>query len=194
MSSMRDWISIDNGIFLQKINEGKGTRLAAYRNGAVIKCSFKLFMFLDDGEKDADRRTGKWIELETRSLESFQIGENDLVKGLEIIFMKGDLRIGDKFRARIDQQYGYGSYGRPEIQLSNLIQAIPPNTDLEYVIEIADVSYIYPYPHSFAVDKNTSNLTIAKAKSFDVDSKEEIDLLNPNTILENGVVAFINLR
>lgn len=185
--STKEWIKVDNGIYIQKLNDGKGISLNDHRNGAVIKCSFKLFMFLDDdGEKDLDRRRGKWISLEERTLESFQLGENDMVKGLEIIFLKGNFRIGDKFRARIDSSLAYGDKGRPAIQLSNLIQPIPPNTDLEYMIEIADISYFYPYPHNFAVDQNTSKLIITKAiVSTDIDF---------NTISESGVVAYCNLR
>jgi len=184
----KEWITIDKGIYIQYIKEGNGQSLNDHRIGIIVKCSFKLFMFLDvDGKKDADKREGKWIELETRVLESFQIGESDLVKGLEQVFLKGDnLKVGDKFRARIESQLCYGDKGRPSIQLSTLIQAIPPNTDLEYMIEIADISTPFPYPNTFNID-NTGKLAIIKSN---VPSKD-IDI---DSISEAGVIAYINLR
>ena len=191
--SNNEWITIEKGIFLQKIQSNStGLSLYDYRHGSIVKCSYKLFMFVDtDGIKTKEKRTGEWIELETRGLESFQIGENDMVKGLETIFLKGNLNVGDKIRVRLESSQGYGDKGRPAIQLSTLIPCIPPNTDLEYLIEIADCTYPYPYPHSFAIDTKTGYLMIARAS---ISTSDNNILTNPDSISETGVVSYINYR
>lgn len=69
-----------------------------------------------------------------------------------------------------------------------MIQAIPPGTDLEYLIEIADVEYPFPYPNAFTID-TAGKLSISKSTS----SKED-DIPNSDMLSEVSVISFINLR
>ena len=66
--SNNEWITIEKGIFLQKIQSNStGLSLYDYRHGSIVKCSYKLFMFVDtDGIKTKEKRTGEWIELEAQ--------------------------------------------------------------------------------------------------------------------------------
>ena len=73
--------------------------------------------------------------IEVSTAQRYQIGEADGCPAVELALRAS--REGEKFKIRASSRYCYGYQGRPEIKSAiNMIEAIPPNQDLEFEITI----------------------------------------------------------
>lgn len=108
--------------------------------GTTITCNMKGYLVFD--EKVQQHHFEEWKN------QKFKIGESDAIPGVEMALRFS--RVGDLIRVRCQSRFCYGPAGRPPVvvggsttdqpdngEAGRTISAIPPDTDLEYELEIA---------------------------------------------------------
>lgn len=133
-----DWEEImGKDLMLKRVRHGKGEVAAM---GTVVKCNLRGF-FVSNNTCDTE-------PFEVWKSQQFKVGESDAVPGIEMAVRFS--RVGDLLRVKFSSRFGYGSVGRPAVVIGDTkeamsdtggadkatIAAIPPDTDLEYEIEV----------------------------------------------------------
>lgn len=133
-----DWEEImGRDLMLKRVRHGAGEVAAM---GTVVKCNLRGF-FVQDNVCDTE-------PFEIWRSQQFKVGESDAVPGIEMAVRFS--RVGDLLRVKFNSRFGYGSVGRPAVVIGDTkegtnenggadkatIAAIPPDTDLEYEIDV----------------------------------------------------------
>jgi tetratricopeptide (TPR) repeat protein len=154
-------------LVLKKLRNGEGNTAEM---GTVVRCDLRGY-FVVDGTP-AEKPFEEW------SAQSFKVGENDAVPGIEMAVRFS--RVGDLMRVRFKSKFGYGYVGRPPVQRNEssengkqadgeseaaktTIVAIPPDSDLEYEISVTahlaegqtDPALLEKHPHAPGADSST---------------------------------------
>jgi tetratricopeptide (TPR) repeat protein len=125
-------------LILKRIKNGSGNTAEM---GTVVRCNLRGYFVDGSGVK---------VEpFETLLSQQYKVGEGDAVPGIEMAVRFS--RVGDILRVRFKAKFGYGEKGRPPVTTVEgkdnnsadgaatdklVTSAIPPDTDLEYEIEV----------------------------------------------------------
>jgi tetratricopeptide (TPR) repeat protein len=128
-------------LIFRRLRNGEGNTAEM---GTVVRCDLRGY-FVVDGTP-AEKPFEEW------KAQSFKVGENDAIPGIEMAVRFS--RVGDLTRVRFKSKFGYGYVGRPPVQVNesgengkqsdgageaekSTIIAIPPDMDLEYEIAVS---------------------------------------------------------
>lgn len=118
-------------LLLETITRGDGEMAEV---SVIVTCNYKGYFY-----SCSDQRRLSDEPFEVCNGQSFQIGEGDAVPGLELALRRS--HVGDVFRVYIASKFAYGYLGRccnadGSNPTNGKIASIPPNTDIEYEVEV----------------------------------------------------------
>ncbi len=145
---MPDWVELmGKDIRILRLREPNNPNGIIADVGTIVQCNIRGYYYsvLKDQRLNSE-------PFETLQNQFYQIGEGDCIPGLELPLRHS--RVGEVFRCCVSSRFAYGSYGRCVSKLEQVhaqsqseadfisiifrgsTAIIPPNTDLEYEVEI----------------------------------------------------------
>ena len=168
-------------LVMKRIRSGSG---AVAEMGTVVLCNLTGYFVVDN--------LTQIIPFEDYKDQRFKIGESDAVPGIEMALRFS--KVGDVLRVKFNSKFGYGHDGRPAINISEskelvngaaesagqekkVIAPIPPDTDLEYEIEVLthlcdgaiepELLNKYPFLVNDSKQLGVEELEVARARHTD---------------------------
>ncbi len=108
----------DDEIYIMEITKGTGAKVPA---NTTVRTHYELRLYGEDGIVDSSYSRNSPFE--------FKAGGGQVIKGWDILVQ--NMRVGEKIRAIIPPDLGYGARGAGGV--------IPPNSFLDFTIELVEI-------------------------------------------------------